>query len=132
MFALFLTVMQVQPVRCFSHVVVTEIARFSPLLSAAGLSAHFLPLSVTCQASSPGKRRGRGLCRSNLKDSCLSVTVNVRGQGGQRLGLLFRAPQRHCDWLVKRSLPVSVAWFKSEKSVLITSGYWLLSHSKPS
>lgn len=36
----------------------------------------------------------------------LPVTVKVRGQGGQRIGLLLRAPQSHCDWLVKRSIPL--------------------------
>lgn len=58
-----------KPVQCFSHVVVTEIARFLPLVSAAGLSGNFLPLSFMWQASNPGKGRVRSLCWSNLKNS---------------------------------------------------------------
>lgn len=46
----------------------------------------------------------------------MSVSVKVRGQGGQRLGLPLSAPQRHCDCLVKRSVPMGVARFKSEKA----------------
>lgn len=46
----------------------------------------------------------------------MSVTVKVRGQAGQRLGLPLSAPQRHRDWLVKRSVHVGAARFKSEKA----------------